>query len=370
MPKIVHITSVHPAFDVRIFHKEAAELARSGYDVTLIAPHDRNQTIGGVKIKALPEPKSRIDRFWNLWRPIRLALAQRADIYHIHDPELVIPTIFLRIISRAKTVYDVHEDVPKDILSKYWIPRWLRRPVAKAVGLMETMGVKAFDGVVAATPAIARRFPHKKTVIVQNMPILGELQPAKSSPYLERPHLITYVGGISIIRCVNEIIQAIDMLPEALNARLAMAGDFCPPGLETETRKSADFKRVDFIGYQSREKVANLLGQSRIGLVLFYPEANHIESQPNKLFEYMSVGLPVIASNFPLWREIVMGTGCGLVVDSLDPKAISRAIRDLLEDPQEALNMGQRGLNAIRTRYNWAIESQKLLDFYADRLAP
>ena len=100
------------------------------------------------------------------------------------------------------------------------------------------------------------------------------------------------------------------------------------------------------------------------GLVVFLPKGNHIEAQPNKLFEYMSAGIPVIASDFPLWKDIVGGDRCGVLVDPEDPSQIAGAMEWILDNPEEAGEMGRRGAEAINRKYNWAVELRKLLGFY------
>jgi glycosyltransferase involved in cell wall biosynthesis len=97
---------------------------------------------------------------------------------------------------------------------------------------------------------------------------------------------------------------------------------------------------------------------------------NHIDAQPNKMFEYMSAGLPLIASDFPLWREIVEGNDCGVCVDPADPAAIAEAIDRLVENPDLARRMGENGQRAVHERYNWAIEEKKLLALYDTVLLP
>ncbi|GAH11430.1 unnamed protein product, partial [marine sediment metagenome] len=234
--KIVHLTTVHPHYDVRIFHKQAKSLAQAGYDVTLIAQHDKNQVIDGVRIIALPRPRNRFTRIFGLaLRVFWLALRERADIYHFHDPELIPVGLLLRMQGK-RVLYDAHEDVPRQILSKHWIPLRLRKPVSEVAGLAENVAAWALNGIVAATPAIAARFPARKTVNVQNFPILGELAVSQPIPYDSRPPDLAYVGGIADIRGAKEMIQAMELLPGDLNARLFMAGSFSPPALEQELR--------------------------------------------------------------------------------------------------------------------------------------
>ncbi len=91
---------------------------------------------------------------------------------------------------------------------------------------------------------------------------------------------------------------------------------------------------------------------------------NHVDAQPNKMFEYMSAGIPVIASDFPLWREIIEGCGCGICVDPLDPKKIAEAIDYLVDNPEIARRMGENGRKAVYDRYNWDVEEKKLLALY------
>ncbi|MBZ0253555.1 MAG: glycosyltransferase, partial [Candidatus Methylomirabilis sp.] len=149
-----------------------------------------------------------------------------------------------------------------------------------------------------------------------------------------------------------------------LNVRLIFVGSFDLPSTEAATRATPGWDRVDFRGFQGRREVAAALAEARAGLTLFLPLPNHVAAQPNKLFEYMAAGLPLIASDFPLWRAIVAGANCGLLVEPLDPRAIAAAIEQILEHPDDADKMGRRGREAVYARYNWNVEAEKLLRFY------
>ena len=221
---------------------------------------------------------------------------------------------------------------------------------------------------MAATPVIARRFPKGKTVTVQNFPIVGELARGEAEPYDERPPHVAYVGGITTYRGAREMVRALGHLPGGSELRLMLAGTVHPPELAEELERLPGWSRVEFLGWQSRPQIAALLGRVRAGLVVLHPIVNYLDAYPVKLFEYMSVGIPVIASDFPLWRRIVDEAECGLLVDPLDPKAIAGAIQWLLEYPEEAEAMGRRGREAVRKKYNWDAEAKKLLAFYEDLL--
>jgi glycosyltransferase involved in cell wall biosynthesis len=364
MVKVCILTSVHSAFDIRIFHKEAMTLAKHGYDVTIIAQHDKYEISHGIKILSLRRSKNRLDRMTsNLWLLYRKSLKVNADIYHFHDSELIPIGILLSYLGK-KIIYDIHEDVPKDIKEKYWIPLRIRSILSRTISLLEIVAAKTFSGLIAATPSIASRFPPIKTVVVQNLPVLQGLKQKYAYPYNQRPASVVYLGSLTEVRGPKEMITAMEFLPNSLEAKLTLAGTFSSSSLENEIRQLPGWNRVDFLGWIDRLTVRELLGNARIGLVLFHPVPNHIESQPNKIFEYMQAGIPVIASNFPLWRQILEGAGCGLLVDPFDIKAITGAIKWLLEHPKEAEHMGRRGRDAVEKRYNWEAEGKKLLAFY------
>ena len=201
------------------------------------------------------------------------------------------------------------------------------------------------------------------TVDINNYPLLEELE--DTSFWAEKRKEVCYIGGIAKIRGIQEVCAAMALLKS--DARLNLGGLFSEPSLENEVKSLPGWQRVNSMGFLDRDGVREVLRYSMAGLVTFLPKPNHIDAQPNKMFEYMSAGIPVIASDFPLWREIIGGNNCGLLVDPLDPAAIAKAIDYLVENSREAQRMGENGRKAVEVRYNWESEEKKHSKFY-DRI--
>ncbi len=365
-PKACVMTSAHPAFDVRIFHKECRSLTQAGYEVTLIAPHPESQHTHGIVIEAVPLHSQRFRRMFQTTRAVyRAARAVDADIYHFHDPELIPVGLLLR--TEGKTVvYDIHEDLPRTLSYKHYIPSWLQKPLEKIIDFSETQAARWFSGLIAATPEIAARFnrKHSKVNIVQNYPLFEEFKPIAAETR-RRCDYIAYVGArITKARGVQEMVRALELLPESLDMRLKLVGSIDPPELISELDTMPGWQRTEYLGPLGRTAVAEVIQGATAGLVVLHPERNYVASHPVKLFEYMCAGIPVIASDFPVFRSIVKNAGCGLLVNPLDPGEIADAIQYLWTHPGEARQMGERGRHAVEVRYNWANEEKKLLNMY------
>jgi len=362
--KVVHLTSVHPSWDVRILEKECRTLAREGFRVTLVAPGHGEALVHGVRVRSVPAASRRLERaLLTIPRVYRAALAEDADLYHFHDPELI-PVGLLLKLQGKRVIYDVHEDVPRDILSKSWLPRRLRPSIAWAVATVEALAARMLDALVLVIPMEHRRFPRRRSVLVRNFPLLEEFLPAGAPPHADRALLAVYVGIIAEPRGALDMVGAMSRLPTTLGARLAIAGPFRPPELEDRLRAQPGSERIDLLGWLSRQQISGLLAGARVGICVLHPIPGFPESYPVKLFEYMAAGLAVIVSDFPVWRDIVLGVRCGLVVNPGSPVELAQALESLLKNPETTQAMGHRGRLAVRERYNWSPEGIRLVDLY------
>ena len=372
MPRrIVHITSAHRTDDDRIFHKECRSLAEHGLSVTVIGPGEERKALAGVDILGVPSPgRSRLRRISvTLWRLLVRCLSLPADVYHFHDPELVALGFTLKIFGR-RVVYDVHEDYPQKILTSEWISPVLRRPLSGIMAAVEAAGGRLFDGIVAVTPTIAARFPPPKTITLCNYPMLEEFSTVAGTPYHDRPCQVCYVGGLAEARGVFDMVEAAGLVQGGAAQCLRLAGRFESGDEEKQSRAKPGWARVDYRGWLDRPGVARLMASVRAGLVVLHPNRCFIDAYPIKMFEYMAAGLPVVASDFPVYREILDDGACGLLVPAADPPALARAIEWILAHPDEAKAMGEQGRRRVERLYTWEAERTKLFALYRQIAAP
>lgn len=363
---ITHLTSAHTRYDTRIFLKMCISLSTNkNFSINFIVADGKGDEVNNnVKIIDVgAKAGGRISRMTKTVKKIfQKAVELDSDIYHLHDPELIPIGLKLKKLGK-KVIFDSHEDVGKDITSKDWIPYVIRKLVSIIYNSYEKYACKKFDYIVTATPYIKDKFlnVNKNSIDINNFPILGEL--SNDIPWNEKKDEICYVGGIAQIRGIKEVVKAMEFTTEA---KLNLVGVFNEKALEKEIKSYNGWQNVNEHGFLGRDEVSNVMSYSKAGLVTFYPLPNHIDAQPNKMFEYMSAGLPIITSNFPLWKDIVEGNNCGICLNPFEPKEIAQAIKYIISHAKEAEQMGQNGKNAVIEKYNWQVEEKKLFKVYEE----
>lgn len=370
--RVIHVAAFHRPDDVRVFCKECRTLAQAGHEVTYAVVDPPAEAQDGVRFLPLPDVRSPSLPKW-LWRAMRsvwkATRRERPELFHFHEADFI-PIMLLHRLRGIRVVYDVHEDAPRQVRSRCrrlgvgWAA-----PVAGMVyGGMEWFARRCFDAFICATPTIAERFPKSRTLVVRNYPerddLLRKEGESAAIPYGDRPNRVLYVGGLTVIRGVRDMVRAIDRLPLELDARLVLAGEFDSATVEEEMRGEPGWSKVDFLGWRTQSTLGSEFARARVGMVVLHPVANYLDAMPTKMFEYMAAGLPFIASDFPAWREMVGGEGCGLFVDPLDPDAVVEALGWLLTHPDEAEAMGRRGQAAVMERFNWQSQAEPLLELY------
>lgn len=362
MIKICHISTLHTRSDTRIFNKELKTLSQRYDAYYIVADGLGDVEVDHIKIidVGLRSNSRMVRSFKSSKRAFRKAIELDASIYHIHDPELIKVGLKLRKLNK-KVIFDSHEDLPQQILTKEYIPRFFRKMVSNLVKKYESNVSKKFNAIVAATPIIEKKFEQygARVISVCNFPLINAVSDHKK----ERPNdfTLTYVGGISKGR---GIITMLDIL-EKVNCKLNLAGKFFTKKIEAEVKAHPAWKKhVIWHGYLESNQVSSILEKSSVGLVILKPYKSYKESLPVKMFEYMNAGLPIIASNFKLWKQITEESKCGICVDPNDQEEIVSAVKLLINKADLAREMGSNGKKAVLNKYNWDIEKLKLIELY------
>lgn len=363
--KICHLTSAHPPYDIRIFHKECVSLAEFGYNVSLICAGAKNETKSGVNILGVKKNNSRFGRMLiTVWRVYKKALAVDAQVYHFHDPELMFIALFLKRKGK-KVIYDVHEDLPRQILGKHWINKYLRKTISYLIENIENNVSRRLDYIIVATPFIRKRFLeiNNKCVDICNYPITKD-EGFSLINWKDKKDELCYVGLITKNRGIIEILEAIEDTPYRLN----LAGKYSPESLRDELVEMRGWTNVNEFKYVGREKIIEILSNSKVGIVTLHPQINYLDSLPIKMYEYMLAGIPVIASDFPLWKGVIEENNCGICVNPNNPTAIRGAIDKIFQGEEMAILMGKSGREIVLKEYNWENQKINLISIYQNVL--
>ena len=356
---IVHLTSAHPRYDTRIFEKMCKSLAKR-YDVGLIVADGKgDEEKNGIKIYDVGEFKGRKNRILNATKAVlKKALELDAKVYHLHDPELIYVGLKLKKVGK-KVIFDSHEDVPKQILAKHYLNDFVKKILFFIYSKYELKALKKLDYVIAATPFIRDKFLKAgiKSIDVNNFPKFEEFKDVE--PEFKEKN-ICYIGTLYKTRGIKEIVKAV----EKLDIKLIIAGKFYDKEYEKEVRSLKGWDKVDYRGFVNKDEIKKILKNSIAGLVTLYPTPSYVEAYPVKMFEYMAAGIPVIASDFPLYKKFVEKEKCGICVNPLDEYEIKEAIKKITNNLELAKQMGKNGKNAVKNKYNWDIEERKLFEVY------
>lgn len=362
MFKIVHLSSAHPRFDTRIFVKQCSSLTKKYETYLIVADGKGNETVQDVNIVDVGVYLGRKNRILNATKAVyKKAIELNADLYHLHDPELIPVGLKLKKLGK-KVIFDAHEDLPNQIQSKHYLKPITKKILSFLVKKYEQYACSKLDGIVAATPFIRDKFLNinTNTIDINNYPIVTEFK--ENNYTLISTKKVCYIGGLADVRGINEIINAIDLVKT--DTKLVLAGSFDDPNLELKIKQLSGWAKTDFLGYLDRSEISNVLSTSIAGLVVLHPTQSYLDALPVKMFEYMCAGIPVIASDFPLWRSIINDAQCGKCIDPLNPLEIAKAIDFFHDNPNLVKIMGENGKNAVIEKYNWFIEESKLFTFY------
>lgn len=364
--KVCHITTVHTSSDVRIFHKECKTLAREGYETYLIAPHDSEEEIDGVHIIPLPYKSGRLYRFIFKKRiALKKAKEVNAEIYHFHDPEMLFLGLKLKLLGK-KVIYDVHEDVPAQILNKDWLGSLLfRKIISKLFNTFEKWACRYFDGVVTVTTDIVDKFyMNKRTTLLRNLPSTVIIDESKELEVKRQKFTMLYAGGLTEIRGIRELIQAVNYLNGEVE--LLILGKWDDPEFKKECEELEGWRYTKYLGFKPVKEVYSYMKSVDVGLCTLYPTLNHIKSLPVKAFEYMACGIPILMSDFPDWMEVFEKNA--IFVNPKSPKEMAAKIEGLVKNIERTRMIGSNNRQIVETKFSWEAEKINLINLYKDIL--
>jgi glycosyltransferase involved in cell wall biosynthesis len=361
--KICHISTVHSVQDDRIFYKECISLKGEGYEVFLVIPTENDKLVDGVQIKSIPFPKGRFSRlFSSQWKALRTALKTKSSIYHFHDPELMFLGVILKVLGN-KVVYDVHEDLPKQILYKPWISsEFIRKVLSKLIFVFEQLSCLFFDGIISVTDDIAHKYKASKTIILRNLPIKSIAQKVVVNEGRRGSDQIVfiYAGGLTRIRGIKEICQAME--PHQEQAKLWLLGSWESDEYKNECINSDNIDYINYLGFKTMPEVYQHIQMADVGIAMLYPIKNYVTSLPVKAFEYMALQKPLLMSDFDYWKEVFDGSA--VFADAHSVEDISDKIRELIVDEKLREKLGDYGFQRIQEELNWEKESEKMFSLY------
>jgi glycosyltransferase involved in cell wall biosynthesis len=367
MIKVCYFTS-KPATDIRVYEKECTTLAKNGYQVFLVSPNAKNEIRNGVQIIGVPYfGNGFFNRIIKLPKLLfKKAIDLNADIYHFNDPASL-PYVS-RLKNRGKkVVFDCFEDHPSLIMEHKEVPYLVRVLISKLYAFYEFQICKKLDGIVCCYHWTQERLVKacQNIQLVFNFPIVDDMQINRKNEILNNKSSLCYAGLISPMWNLDNIISATEKIE---NITLNLAGH-SSDSLIQKLKSIDGWNNVNYLGKLNFNQVYDLVySKSYIGIALldYIPlcRGNIGNMSNNKLFEYMLADLPVICTDFILWKEVVEKNNCGICVNPRNVHEIANAIKFLIDNPDVAKQMGNNGKKIVVEKYNWRCEAKKLLKIY------
>jgi len=371
MKKVFIFSSVHQWNDGRIFYREAKTLTQY-FNVELHAVSNfKHKQINGIDVYGLPpwrKPLHRVKTLWLLWKRISNS---NADVYHFHDPELLLLVPLIKLLKRRPIIYDVHEDYPLIILEKEYIPVLLRKLVSWFYKLYEKIVLNFIDRVFYTTRIIGERYLKRigeRAIQINNVPMI-EMFKQEPLPLIERPFKAVFLGNMTPIRGIREIINAFSIVHTKYpDFCLDLIGPFYREEFKKEIMelilKLKLEKVVKIMPPITYDQIVSTLQNYRIGYITYLSYPNNMVCMPNKIFEYMACGMNIIASNFPNYREVLEQCNCGLLVEPEDVQAIADATLKYIQNNKLSIEMAAKARLAFINQFNWEIEKKKFIQVY------
>ncbi len=367
---ICHVTTVHNLHDTRIYYKEIMSLVNSGFLVSFIVQKNdgylKNDTI---TYYFLSDRSGLFTRFSNNIKALIYSFKIKAEIYHLHDPELLPLGILIKILLRKKIIYDIHELYHDAILHKHYFPKYVAKISSKIYSIIEKFSIRFFDSIILAELNYSKHYSKYEHEIIQNyFPEKYILKNLKLINPNEQPLKIIYVGGITKIRGIYELLNFLKLLKKHLEFEFHLIGPIYPDSIRKDIDSFINentLKGNVIIYNRIPYTIAlNIMESCDVGLLFLHPIINNTTILSTKMFEYMAKGLVVLMSDFPLWVEFNSQYNCGLTINIFDIDNQIEAIIDYFKNTEVLNKIKSNNVKLIKENFRWEIEEKKLLNLY------
>lgn len=370
LTRLAVVTTVHRWGDPRVFERNACAAMQCRLDVHAFVPTTGDPPVpewgkqGEFHVHSLPMPRGRLARMWLALRVGKYVFKDNVfDAIHFHDPELIPAMIWLTLRHpRIRILYDVHEELPLEVFSKSYIPKLVRPLASSFARLLWGLAARRFHAFAPATEAIAAHWPPERTRVVHNYPRSVFNIPRHGLEV--NPNRIVFVGALSRIHGVEEVLQSVSRLrQEYPQVRLELYGRLLDRSLQPAIDRAVAEDWCQHIPWLETAELVNKLGGAGVGLVPYQPLPDHLDALPTKIFEYMALGIPILASDFPLWRRLIQEQNVGLCSPPT-VEGITQALRLMLSDPARLQAWSVCAQETYQRSYRWEAESENLRSLY------
>jgi len=370
MCKIVILSTVHHYKDARIF-KEISSLKKKYSDIYFIVPIDKQQekfTENGISIIPLPFPKTRKQRLLIQKEAYKIIKTLQPDILHFHDPELMLLAYWIKRKQNLKVIFDIHENVAGAIKDSDWLPNFLRPIVSNLYKRIEKKIISKFDAIIIAETSY-RKIYGEKAIELLNFPKLPKTENKIIHKSFKQPITFVYSGMIWERRGIFKMLALIKTLYDNnYKIRFNLIGPFASKKLENQVKvfilENGLSEIITIYGRKPFYEMLEILSKSHIGLALLENIENYRESLSSKIFDYMSMGLPYLVSNFKIYDNFTVKAKTGITVNYSDDKEIYSKAVELISNDDLMKEMSINGQRKVKTQWNWETQEKKLLNLY------
>jgi glycosyltransferase involved in cell wall biosynthesis len=365
MKTICHLTITEQTSIPRLL-RESKSAIDANYKVVIVSPGESFIDSNGIIFVGVPIAKSRLQRVTRTNKQIiSESLKTNADIYQIHDPELLRFSFLLKR-KGARVIFDSHEFYDIQILTKPYIPKRLRKLIRNLYLIYETFILRRIDYTIGVcTIDGINHFEHRNinNILVENFPYI---ESKTVNTIAEKKQQIIYAGLLSENRGTKNLIKA----AYKANIRLVLCGSWQSEEYEKTISNMEEFNIVEYLGVIPKSELEIIYAESLIGMstLLFEGQYHTVDTLPTKVFEYMQAGLPVIVSKTNYFVESNRELPFGIAIDPYNIQEITEAIIKLIHNEPLREELGNNGRLLAHKKYNWLEEVKKLLKVYEELL--